>query len=268
MILQENLQAAFLLTLFAGLSTGIGSAVAYFLKKPKKSFLSFILGFSGGVMLYISFMELLPEGILALGELWGVVLMFLGMAFIGIIDFLIPEFENPHHPPEFAHLQEINEKIGDKDIVPQSKLKKTSIMSVLAIGIHNFPEGLAAFGAALGDINLGILIAIAIAIHNIPEGIAVSIPIYIATGDKNKAFLYSFLSGLAEPIGALVGYLILRPYLSDSLIGGLLAFIAGIMIYISLDEVLPLASSYSEAHTEIIGIISGMIIMAISLILL
>ncbi len=261
----NNVTLAFVFTSIAGLSTGIGSAIAYFITKPKISFLSFILGFSGGVMLYVSFMELLPQGIEALNEFWGVLLMFSGMLFIGIIDFLIPEFENPHHSPDSNYLEEIK-PISEKN--GSSKLIKTSIMTVLAIGIHNFPEGLASFGATLGNVQLGLAITIAIAIHNIPEGIAVSVPIYLATGDKNKAFLLSFLSGLSEPLGALVGYLILRPFLSDALIGGLLAFIAGIMIYISLDEILPLANSYSEAHTTILGIVAGMAIMAISLLLL
>jgi ZIP family zinc transporter len=145
---------------------------------------------------------------------------------------------------------------------------RTGLMTALAIGIHNFPEGLATFAAALGDVRFGIFIAIAIAIHNIPEGIAVSVPIFFATNNKSKAFFYSFLSGLSEPMGAAIGYLILMPFLSNALLAGLFAFIAGIMVYISLDELLPMAHSYGHGHLVIGGIVAGMLIMAISLLML
>jgi ZIP family zinc transporter len=141
------------------------------------------------------------------------------------------------------------------------------MVSAMAIGIHNFPEGLATFTAALREPALGIAIAVAIAIHNIPEGIAVSVPVYYATGNKKKAFRLSFLSGLAEPIGALVGYLILMPFLNDVIFGILFAAVAGIMVFISIDELLPAAREYGEAHLSIYGVITGMIVMAISLLL-
>ncbi|MHA1474481.1 MAG: zinc transporter ZupT [Promethearchaeota archaeon] len=266
MLLITDVGYAFILTIFAGLSTGIGSLIAFFIKKPKMSYLSFALGLSGGVMLYISFMELLPQGIAAIGELWGIIILFAGMLFIGVMDFILPEVENPHHIVDSECLeQETNECDEDETNKDKSKLMKMGLVMALAIGFHNFPEGLATFGAALGDINLGILTAIAIALHNIPEGISVSIPIFYATNDKKKAFLYSFLSGLAEPIGAAVGYLILRPFLTEQVIGGLLVFISGVMIYISLDEILPTAHHYGQGHIVIIGIVLGMLIMAISL---
>ncbi len=145
---------------------------------------------------------------------------------------------------------------------------RSGLFTALAIGIHNFPEGLATFGAALSDVKLGVLIAFAIAIHNIPEGISVSVPIFYATGDKKKAFTYSFLSGIAEPIGAVIGFLILQPFLSDGVIVALMAFVAGIMVYISLDELLPMAHQYGHSHMVIIGIILGMFIMALSLLML
>jgi ZIP family zinc transporter len=141
------------------------------------------------------------------------------------------------------------------------------LFTALAIGIHNFPEGLATFTAALTDPGIGIAIAVAIAIHNIPEGIAVSIPIYYATGNRKKAFLLSFLSGLAEPVGALVGYLILMPFLSPVVFGVLFAAVAGIMVFISLDELLPSAREYGEHHLSIYGLIAGMLVMAISLLM-
>ncbi|QEE17509.1 zinc transporter ZupT [Promethearchaeum syntrophicum] len=258
---------AFLLTILAGLSTGIGSLIAFFIRKPKTSYLSFALGFSGGVMLYISFVELLPNGMEAIGEFWSIVILFSGMFFIGIMDFLLPEVENPHHIVDSECLEEEAKSCEDDDSENKSKLMKMGVVMALAIGIHNFPEGMATFGTALSDLNLGILTSIAIALHNIPEGISVSIPIYYATKNRKKAFLYSFLSGLAEPIGAAIGYLILRPFLNDQVIGGLLVFISGVMIYISLDEILPTAHHYGQGHIVIIGIVLGMIVMALSLLL-
>ncbi|MBN1637316.1 MAG: ZIP family metal transporter, partial [Deltaproteobacteria bacterium] len=186
----ENVLAAFLLTVFAGLSTGIGSAIAYLIKKPKTIYLSFSLGFSAGVMIYISFMELLSGSFKTIGEGWGLLSFFIGIACIGLIDIAIPELENPH---DFKELSDIDN--GTLDF----SLMRTGLFTALAIGIHNFPEGLATFAAALSDIRVGAIVAIAIAIHNIPEGISVSVPIFYATGDRHKAFLYSFLSGMAEP---------------------------------------------------------------------
>lgn len=260
MDVSDKIIPALLLTTFAGLSTGIGSAIAYFIKKPKIAYLSFSLGLSAGVMIYISFMELLPNAIESIGELKGLLAFFVGIGVIAVIDFLVPEAENPH---EFEGL--------DEPASPQAraKLMRTGLMTALAIGIHNFPEGLATFASALSNIRLGVFIAIAIAIHNIPEGIAVSVPIFYATGNKNKAFAYSFLSGLSEPIGAIIGYLILMPFLANpAVLAALLAFIAGIMIYISLDELLPMAHRYGHGHLVIAGIVAGMLIMAISLLML
>jgi ZIP family zinc transporter len=114
---------------------------------------------------------------------------------------------------------------------------------------------------------LGIAIAVAIAIHNIPEGIAVSIPMFYATGNKIKAFWYSFASGLAEPIGALVGITLLMPFMNDTVFGILFALVAGIMVYISLDELLPSAEKYGLHHLTIGGVIAGMGVMALSLLL-
>ncbi len=267
MDVSSNINLALLLTLVAGLSTGIGSAIAYFIKKPKIVYLAFALGLSAGVMVYISFMEMLPVAIRDLseisgklwGEIWALLAFFVGIGVIALIDLLVPEHENPHE------LAGIAEPTAPPD---SAKLMRTGLMAALAIGIHNFPEGLATFAAALGDIKLGVFIAIAIAIHNIPEGIAVSVPIFFATGNKNKAFFYSFLSGLSEPVGAIIGYLILMPFLSPVLLAALLAFIAGIMIYISLDELLPMAHLYGHGHLVIGGIVAGMLIMAISLLML
>ncbi|MHC4085651.1 MAG: zinc transporter ZupT [Planctomycetota bacterium] len=260
MDVSANVGVALALTAIAGLSTGIGSAIAYFIRKPKIIYLSFSLGVSAGVMIYISFMELLPEASETVGEFWGLAAFFMGIGVIGLIDMLIPEAENPH---EFAGIDEPT--VIHKG---NSRLMRTGLFMALAIGIHNFPEGLATFASALGNLKLGVFIAIAIAIHNIPEGIAVSVPIFYATGNKNKAFFYSFLSGVSEPVGAIVGYLILMPFLTAGVLAGLMAFVAGVMIYISLDELLPMAHRYGHGHLVIAGIVSGMFIMAVSLLLL
>jgi len=259
---------AFLITLFAGLSTGIGSAIAFFAKRTNTKFLSIALGFSAGVMIYVSFVEILPKAQEALtadlGDQMGAwitaIAFFGGIFFIALIDSLIPSAENPH------------QMYGEKDILgagdpDKAKLMRMGLFTALAIAIHNFPEGMVTFLAALKDPVLAIPIAVAIAIHNIPEGIAVSVPIYYATGSKRKAFFYSFISGLAEPLGALVGYLILMPFLNDFVFGILFASVAGIMVFISLDELLPAAHEYGEHHLSIYGLIAGMVIMAISLLL-
>jgi ZIP family zinc transporter len=259
----ENIIPALLLTLAAGLCTGIGSAIAYFIKKPKIVYLAFLLGFSAGVMIYISFMELLPDSLQAIGKFQGLAAFFIGIGGIGLIDMLVPERENPHR---WLLTQGGNEPACLRG--EESCLMRTGLFTALAIGIHNFPEGLATFTSALSDVRLGIFIAIAIAIHNIPEGIAVSVPIFFATGNKNKAFFYSFLSGMSEPAAAIIGYLVLLPFLTPAVLAALLAFTAGVMIYISLDELLPMAHRYGHGHLVIAGIILGMLVMAASLLLL
>ncbi len=264
----DNILIAFGLTLFAGLSTGIGSALAFFTRRTNTKFLSLSLGFSAGVMIYVSLIEIFFKAKDALtaymGEVqgyWFTVLAFFGgILFIGIIDKFIPTFENPH---EVRGVEEMDEAHRDKT----KKLMRMGVFTALAITIHNFPEGLATFMAAMGDPSLGIAIAVAIAIHNIPEGIAVSVPIYYATGNKKKAFLYSFLSGLAEPVGAILGYLVLRTFINDFLFGILFAGVAGIMVFISIDELLPAAEKYGEHHLSVYGMIAGMGVMAFSLLM-
>ncbi len=258
---------AFGLTLFAGLSTGIGSLLAFFTKRTNTRFLSLALGFSAGVMIYVSFVEIFPKARAELevsyGETWGFWLttaaFFAGIFLIAIIDKLIPSIENPH---EIKMVEDISEEKAG-----QQKLMRMGLFTALAIAIHNFPEGLATFIAALEDPGLGIAIAVAIAIHNIPEGIAVSVPIYYATGNKKKAFWYSFSSGLAEPVGATIGFLILMPFLSPLLFGMVFAGVAGIMVFISIDELLPAAQEFGEHHLSVYGLIAGMIVMALSLLM-
>jgi ZIP family zinc transporter len=261
---------AFGLTLFAGLATGIGSAAAFFAKTTNTKLLSVSLGFSAGVMIYISFVELFSEAkhvlISELGEAKGnliaVSAFFGGIFVIALIDKLVPDAENPH---EVHKIEEMGEQV---QVDKNKKLLRMGLLAALAIAIHNFPEGIATFAGAIKDIKLGVPIAIAIAIHNIPEGIAVSIPIFYATGSKKKAFFYSFLSGLSEPLGAVIGYLILSSFLNDVVLGILFASVAGIMVFISLDELLPTAREYGEHHLSAYGLVVGMIVMAVSLLLL
>ena len=258
---------AFSLTIFAGLSTGIGSALAFFTKKTSHKFLSGALGFSAGVMIYVSMIEIFVKARDSLSAVYGdtkgywvtTVAFFVGIAVIGIIDKLVPEAENPH---ELHDVDDLNVS-GESN----KALLRMGLFSALAIAIHNFPEGLATFTGALHDPTMGISIAVAIAIHNIPEGIAVSVPIYYATGDRKKAFTLSFLSGLSEPVGALIGFFLLRTFINDAMFGVVFASVAGIMVYISLDELLPTAEKYGEHHIAIAGLIAGMGVMALSLLM-
>ena len=287
---------AFGLTLFAGLATGIGSMIAFLAKRTDYRFLSVATGFSAGVMLYISFVEIFVKGNEALVARYGdplghwvnVISFFGGMLLIGLIDSVIPSSENPHeihNESETRALRDCSDEpppvrdgIGQgphDDPAHGKKLMRVGVFTALAITIHNFPEGLATFLAALQDPKLGAAIAIAVALHNIPEGISVSVPIYYATGNRRKAFCYSLLSGLAEPVGAGVAYLALRLFaggedgaLPPEIMGILFGGVAGIMVYISLDELLPISRAYGKGHDSLFGVVGGMLVMALSLLLM
>jgi zinc transporter, ZIP family len=300
----QDVWIAFGLTVFAGMATGIGSLLAFAVKRTNYRFLAISTGFSAGVMLYISFVEIFFKGAEALvtrygdnvGQWVNAASFFGGMALIGLIDNLIPAGENPHEPhpaEEIAEMQDPSappaaalaaqpagpgaaptSSARDHD-VGHSHLMRTGLFTALAVGIHNFPEGLATFLAALQDPALGIAIAVAVALHNIPEGISVSIPIFYATGSRRKAFIYSALSGLSEPVGAAVAYLVIRLFVGGGadvippeLMGILFGAVAGIMVYISVDELLPTSRAYGEGHDSLFGLIAGMLVMAVSLLLL
>lgn len=265
---------AFGVTLFAGLATGIGSALAYFARRTNLSFLAISLGFSGGVMVYVSFTEILRKAEVLLVGLHGPRVgawmtaggFFAGLVAMAVIDWLVPDKSNPH---ELTPREELVDYQAHHDAeVPQSRLLRMGLFSALAIAIHNFPEGLATFLATLEDPRLGAAIGIAIAIHNIPEGISVSVPIFYATGDRRRAFGLSFLSGLSEPVGAAVGYIVLRTFLAPGVLGFTFALVAGVMVYISLDELLPTAREYGAGHQVLGGLLAGMAVMAVSLLLL
>ncbi|MGD8228826.1 MAG: zinc transporter ZupT [Desulfobacteraceae bacterium] len=265
--MNENVILAFVLTALAGFCTGIGSAIAFFSNRSNWAFLSVSLGFSAGVMIYVSLIEIFAKARDALAEVHGhdvgtwitVGAFFGGILVIAIIDRLIPAYENPHEARAIEEMQQT--------VIRQKRLMRMGAVTALAIGIHNFPEGLATFVGTLADPAIGMAIAVAIAVHNIPEGISVSVPIYFATGSRKKAFWLSFLSGVSEPIGALIGYTILRPIFSETVFGILFASVAGIMVFISLDELLPAAREYGEGHLAIYGLICGMAVMALSLLL-
>lgn len=272
----DNFWMAIALTTFAGLSTGIGSAIAFFSERTNYRFLSIATGFSAGVMLYVSFTEILTKAGSWLGEdysrslsNWIVSAAFFGgILFIFLIDQLIPSAENPHEVRNRAEVEELHEHTGPGAHASQSKLMRMGMFTALAIAIHNFPEGLATFLATLENPSVGAAIAVAIALHNIPEGISVAVPIYYASGSRKSAFKYSLLSGLAEPVGAIIGYLILRPILSNAVTGIMFAGVAGIMVYISLDELLPTSRAYGKGHDSLYGLLSGMIVMSLSLLLM
>lgn len=296
----KDVWIAFALTFFAGMATAIGSLIAFKAKRTDYRFLSVATGFSAGVMLYVSFVEIFFKGVDSLVERFGETgahwvntgSFFGGMLLIGLIDNLIPAAENPHEihseaetlplrdpsapEPDFGALSESELKSPDThDHREHHKLMRMGLFTALAIGIHNFPEGLATFLAALHDPSLGLAIAIAIALHNIPEGISVSVPIFYATGSRKKAFTYSVLSGLAEPVGAIIAYAAIWFFLGGNtggippeIMGILFGGVAGIMVYISLDELLPTSRAYGKGHDSLLGLVAGMGVMALSLLLM
>jgi ZIP family zinc transporter len=287
----SNVWIAFGLTLLAGMATGIGSVIAFTAKRTNYRFLSVATGFSAGVMLYVSFVEIFVKGAEALAATYGTLghwinatSFFFGMLLIGIVDNLIPAAENPHEThseAETAPLHDKSDRISRSTDMDKTygahhhRLMRMGLFTALAIAIHNFPEGLATFLAALQDPALGLAIAVAVALHNIPEGISVSVPIFYATGNRRKAFVYSLLSGLSEPVGAGVAYLALRFFaggqggiIPPQLLGMLFGGIAGIMVYISLDELLPTSRAYGKGHDSLLGLVAGMMVMALSLLLM
>lgn len=291
--MNQNVWMALGLTLIAGMATAIGSVIAFTARRTNYRFLSVATGFSAGVMLYVAFVEIFFKGAAALHSQYGermgnwinVASFFGGILLIGLIDSLIPAEENPHETHPEAETRPLHMKPREGAAPPpppadsgpphHHKLMRMGLFTALAIGIHNFPEGLATFLAALQDPGLGVAIAVAIALHNIPEGISVSVPIFYATGNRRKAFLYSTISGIAEPVGAFIGYLAIRIFwggphggLPPQVMGILFGVVAGVMVYISLDELLPTSRAYGKGHDSLLGLVAGMLVMAMSLLLM
>ncbi|MDR1326786.1 MAG: zinc transporter ZupT [Heliobacteriaceae bacterium] len=266
MNLPDNFGIAITITMFAGLATTIGGCVAFAVKPDNLKILSLGLGFSAGVMVFLSFMDILPEACKMLAVNypnsydWLVYGGFIvGIAIAALIDYFIPD-----------HIDQ-QQLFDCKEPMCRHRnhaVKRAGLFTAAAICVHNFPEGMATFLASSQNLALGISVGIAIAIHNIPEGIAVALPIYNATGKKRYAMLYSSLSGLSEPLGALIGIFLFQLFMPQILIGFLFAAVAGIMVYISFDTLLPLAREYGNGHLSMIGIVSGMLFMWMMMILL
>lgn len=255
-MLDDNAIRALILSVAAGMSTLIGAAIVFVSNKKNEKMLAISLGFAAGVMMCVSFTDLFPQSDAMLtvyaGQLWGhllsVLFLILGMVLAGVLDKLVPH-------------EEYDESTGEK---PHKNLFRVGFVSMLAIGLHNFPEGIATFMAGYDDMALGITIAVAITMHNIPEGISVAMPIYYATGSKGKAFKYTFLSGIAEPIGAMLAFLILRPFINDLLMGAIFAVVAGIMLYIAIEELIPSSRQYGYDRHALIATFAGICIMPLS----
>ncbi len=252
--MDQQLIKPLIISSIAGLSTTIGSLIGLVFKKEDSRFMSAVLGFTAGVMIGVSFFELLPSGFEEIGFIKASIAFIVGFVFIFLIDFFIP-----------------HEYIGQKERIvdkTDKKLLRTGLFVAIGIGIHNFPEGMATFYSSIVDIKIGIAIAVAIAVHNIPEGIAVSAPVYKATGSRTKAFLWSFLSGIVEPVGALLTALIILPFLNSQILGYMLSGIAGLMVFISIDELIPVSKSYGYSHLPITSFLLGLVVMILSLFLL
>lgn len=260
----ENILIAFGITLAAGLATVVGSFLVFFSKAPSPRTLSFGLAFAGGAMVYVSLTEIFGKANAAFSETYGeslglayaTVAFLAGLAAIGLIDRLVP---NPH---ETLDADDPSFQKKNRDYIA-----RVGLMSAFAITAHNFPEGLATFFATLESPTVGLPLALAIAIHNIPEGISIAAPVYFATRNKGLTVVACLISGLAEPVGAALGYVALQPYLSPPVFGTVFGLIAGVMVFLALDELLPAAKRYSVGHETVYGLTTGMAIIAISLVL-
>lgn len=255
------------LSVLAGLCTGLGAAVALFIKKSDTRVLTFALGASAGVMVYISFMELMPAAGRLLGDAagakwWLVGAFFGGMALACLIDHVIPEDENPH---EIHDVEELERVHSTGQFAGREHVKRGAFLFAIAIAVHNFPEGMATVAAAFDNTDTAFSVALAVAVHNIPEGIAVAVPLLYGTGDRARAFRLATLTGLAEPLGAIVCMLILLPFMSSAVLAALFALVSGIMVYISFDELLPMAERWGHHHLCIYGVACGMLLMALTI---
>jgi ZIP family zinc transporter len=276
MNMDSALILAFAVTLGAGLATGIGSTIAFFAKTTNKGFFATSMGFSAGVMIYLSFVEIMPKSTDYLSEYMAEVeaaafaagALVAGLVLMAVIDALVPSGANPHENTQVELLGESQTPLPELQDAKDKALLRMGVFVALAIAIHNFPEGLATFLLVLDDPEIGIALAIAVAMHNIPEGIAVSVPVYYATKSRLKAFRLSFLSGLAEPAGAVIGYLILAQFLNNFVLGIIFAMVAGVMVFLAIDTLLPTARNSARGHLTVYGVIAGMAVMAASLVLL
>ena len=264
MVIEHHNVVAFVLTLIAGLATVIGGSVSFFVKRSNLRMLAIGLGFSAGVMIYMALTEILKESREYTGMYFGdkaalitFIGFFTGIGIAALIDYFLPD-----------HVDEDEMFNPDVPSKHNKMIKHAGILTAVAICVHNFPEGMATFMTSTQDLTLGLSVGLAIAIHNIPEGIAVALPVYQATGKRRYAMLYAALSGISEPIGAVIGMFLLKLFLPQMMVGASMAAVAGIMIYISFDTLLPLAKEYGNWHLSMIGIVSGILFIWTSLLLL
>jgi ZIP family zinc transporter len=262
---------AFVVTLLAGLATSVGGLLAVHDKVRERGTLAFALAFSAGAMILVSFVEILPKGIRDLTEQHGnrtgqalvYLTFFIGVGLVALIDRLLPASLNP------SEVEGREGSLSANDLTRNVRLMRSGVLVAAVVSLHNLPEGLSGFLATLDDPSVGITLAIAIAIHNVPEGIAVAAPIYGATGNRRKAFWYASGSGIAEPLGALFGYFVLTLFLSEDAFGLVFGLVAGMMVFISIDELMPAAQRYqTRPHQSVYGLVGGMFVVALSLVLL
>lgn len=264
----NNITQSFMLTLLVGLTMGLGSLLSFLVSDKYKHFFSVSLSFSAGIMIYVSFMEMLPEGIhliedyMGHGYNWvGLIWFFFGMFLTAVIEKFVHAFAGGFHTHNHKHDHHNHHHHDHED----SHLSNLGLMSAIAIAIHNVPEGLALFTTGINDMALAYPVAFAIIIHNIPLAVAISVPLVYSTGSRKKAFIYTSLVGLMQPIGAIIGYLLLANFLNDLVLGIMLSLVAGIMIFVSLDELLPASQQDVDHHISVYGAIAGMIVMAMAL---
>lgn len=267
----NNLILSLGLTLIVGMSMGLGSLLSFFIDGTHKRLMALSLSFAAGIMIYVSFMEMLPEGIHLLEDYMGerghsiaIAWFFGGMFITAILEIIVHKYAGGFHDHNHEHSHNHNHNHGNHS-QNEEHLSKLGVLSALAIAIHNIPEGLALFTAGLKDITLALPIAAAVIIHNIPLSVAISVPLYYSTGSRKKAFLYTLLVGLCQPLGAILGYMVLSQGFNDLLVGILFSIVAGTMVFVALDEMLPSSQKYEDHHLSIYGAIFGMIVMAVSL---
>jgi len=274
-MMSENFVFAVVLSALAAVSTFLGSLIGLVVRRPGSGFMGFSLGFSAGVMMFVSFAELLSTGIRSVGFVPANAAFFTGIALMFLIDLIVPhEFISEHRVD--AKMCSPDEPVqsgrgwrhrhGQQQELERSRLLRLGLLVALGIGLHNFPEGMATFAGAIRNRKLGIAIAAAIALHNIPEGLSVAVPVFCATGSRRRSLLWSALSGTAELAGALVAAGMLMPFLNEALLNLLLAGVGGLMVFIAFDELIPGSYAYGHEHLSVAGVISGMILMAASLV--
>lgn len=255
-MLKTDIMRALLLSLGAGLSTLLGALVVVFTKKKSEKLVTVSLGFAAGVMVSVSFLDMLPLATdllaqqynKAIGVVISVASLLLGVGIASGLDKLVPHEHGKTGEDENSH----------------GNIYRLGMMSMLAIAVHNFPEGIATFMAGMSNPSIGLTIAVAIALHNIPEGISVAMPIYFATGNKKRAFLYTLLSGISEPVGALLAYTVLQPFISNTLLGVLFSIVAGIMLYISIEELIPSSRQYGFTRLALTSTFAGICLMPLT----